>query len=90
MLKDLTDTLVGLGGALEVPLGPDDLLDGVTLSKSNGWLVNLEEEGGRGGEHASASVTGFWDVLASSWIVLWSCRRSFLHPTKMIGSPWQK
>jgi hypothetical protein len=38
----------------------------------------------------SASVTGFCDVLASSWMVFWSCRKSFLHPTRMIGRPWQK
>jgi hypothetical protein len=31
VLKHLTHSLVGLGRALEVPLGPDDLLDSITL-----------------------------------------------------------
>jgi len=31
MFEDLANTLVGLGGALKVSFGPDDLLDGITL-----------------------------------------------------------
>ena len=38
----------------------------------------------------SCSVTGFCEVFASSWIVFWSCRRSFLQPTRMMGRPLQK
>lgn len=37
-----------------------------------------------------SGVTGFCDVLCSSSIVFWSKRKSFLHPTRMMGRPWQK
>jgi hypothetical protein len=37
-----------------------------------------------------SGVTGFCEVLCSSSIVFWSKRRSFLHPTRMMGRPWQK
>jgi len=41
VLEHLADTLVGLGGALEVSLGSNDLLDGVTLSLADRLLRSL-------------------------------------------------
>ena len=38
----------------------------------------------------SCAVTGFWLVLANSAMVLESCLRSTLHPTRTIGRPEQK
>jgi len=42
------------------------------------------------GEFTSSGETGLCWVLRSSSIVFGSYRKSFLHPTKIIGSPWQK
>lgn len=41
-------------------------------------------------QHTCSGVTGFCDVLCSSSIVLASYLKSFLHPTRMMGRPWQK
>lgn len=40
--------------------------------------------------HTSSGVTGRWLVFLSSSITRGSRRRSFLHPTRMIGRPAQK
>ncbi len=40
--------------------------------------------------HTCSGVTGFCDVLCSSSMVFWSYLKSFLHPTRMMGRPWQK
>lgn len=64
----------------------------IFLRTSSAW------EGVSHGEHVSgvwwqltcSGVTGFCEVLCSSSIVFWSKRRSFLHPTRMMGRPWQK
>ena len=45
---------------------------------------------GSRGRLTCSGVTGFCEVLCNSSIVFWSYRRSFLHPTRMIGRPWQK
>ena len=45
MFKNFADTLVGLCRTLEVPLGPDDLLDIVALSEK--LVGSKEREGGK-------------------------------------------
>ena len=50
----------------------------------------FERLSGSRGRLTCSGVTGFCDVLCSSSIVFWSYRRSFLHPTRMMGRPWQK
>jgi hypothetical protein len=89
-LKDLADTMVGLGRAFEVFVRADLLANFLALCVpvsiqyyQRGWLLCLSRL-------TCSGVTGFCDVLASSSMVFWSCRRSFLHPTRMIGRPWQK
>ena len=50
-----------------------------------------EERSKTGRRRRTCSVeTGFCEVLCSSSIVFGSYRRSFLQPTRMMGSPWQK
>lgn len=91
-LEYLADTMVGLGRAFEVFVGADLLANFLTLCS----LVSPSTVAGRAYrllclvERTCSGVTGFCDVLASSSMVFWSCRRSFLQPTRMMGRPWQK
>jgi hypothetical protein len=91
-LEHLADAMVGLGRAFEIFVGADLLANFLTLcifvSPST-----AEESCHRPlclVKRTCSGVTGFCDVLASSSMVFWSCRRSFLQPTRMMGRPWQK
>jgi hypothetical protein len=106
MLKDLSDTITSLGGALDV-LDSSNALSYILTLKSrfvSRWVENVGmactinqpidcntvTEGQELIGLTCSGDTGFWLVLCSSSIVLASKRRSFLHPTRMMGRPEQK
>lgn len=94
VLEDFPHALVGLGGALEVLLCANLLADVLSLEVCESVLIQVREcEQGSApcrDVRTCSGVTGFCDVLCSSSIVFWSYLKSFLHPTRMIGRPWQK
>lgn len=104
VLEHLADTLVGLGRALEVLVGVDPLPESLTLLLSALACVFQIKSGGKGTRHetgiishvhvsasrTSSGETGFWLVLRSSSMVLGSWRKSFLQPTRIIGTSRQK
>jgi hypothetical protein len=88
-LKDLADTLAGTSGTFQVLVGTNLLSDLLTLEVVN--IYSYRDPAKLVSDiHTWSKVTGLWEVLFNSSIVFWSSRRSTLHPTKMIGSPWQK
>jgi hypothetical protein len=94
--ENFADTLVGLGRAFEVFVGTNLLAHFLTLweqhvSRSNDCFDwNVTSVVLQRSRRTCSIVTGFCDVFANSSMVLGSCRRSFLQPTRMIGRPWQK
>ena len=64
--------------------------DTMSLGREKGFEAGDEGDGEYGVGITCSGVTGFCDVLWSSSRVLWSLRRSFLQPTRMIGRPGQK
>jgi hypothetical protein len=87
MLEDFANAVAGLGRALDILDGADALPNLLTLRDLVGIRVaNQVSEKIR----TCSVVTGFWEVLCSSSIVLGSKRKSFLQPTRMIGRPLQK
>lgn len=86
--EDFTNTLVGFGRAFEVFVGTDLLTHFLALERPTSVLVAVCL--GESKKRTCSGVTGFWEVFASSSMVFGSCRRSHLHPTRMMGRPWQK
>lgn len=91
-LEDLAHTMVGLGRAFQIFVSADLLANFLALCS---WISLGIAQGRRllafyRVERTCSGVTGFCDVLASSSMVFWSCRRSFLQPTRIMGRPWQK
>jgi hypothetical protein len=87
VLKYLSHTLVGLGGALEVLRGANLLADILGLEN---LLVRRVDRFNLVTVRTCSGVTGFCDVLCSSSIVFWSYLKSILQPTRMMGRPEQK